>query len=297
MDKYIKKLLGEGTYPFPPESQDFGRYIAVYPAKKMALFIPRRPIPIPKGLHAHDSYEFSVPLTLHPLLQVEKNKVRAWKNMLFPCNPGQLHGSGCFMPEARLWALQIDKDFLLEIAKDAFGIEKVTFTSESCRLDPAIEQLIHKFTEEAQARQAGYEFILDSLSAQLVVALLRQVKNSTSYRSAERHIGRAEDSVTKAIDFLQGNYQNDFCAEEVARVANMSLYHFIRVFKSQTGKTPYQYLMEIKIEKAKELLSEHTHTISEICYLCGFSNHSHFTATFKKKVGLAPSEYRQLRRA
>ncbi|MFZ5642647.1 MAG: helix-turn-helix domain-containing protein [Bacillota bacterium] len=76
-------------------------------------------------------------------------------------------------------------------------------------------------------------------------------------------------------------------------MANLSSYYFIRVFKAQMGKTPYEYLLDIKMEKAREMLKQRNHTITEICYECGFNSISHFTTAFKRKVGVTPTYYRK----
>jgi len=100
-------------------------------------------------------------------------------------------------------------------------------------------------------------------------------------------------NINESIKFLKENYQNEYCLEDVARVANLSPYHFIRVFKSQTGKTPYDFLMEIKLEKAKEMLMDSAKTVTEICSILGFSNPSHFAAVFHKATGQSPTAYRK----
>ncbi len=74
----------------------------------------------------------------------------------------------------------------------------------------------------------------------------------------------------------------------------MSPYHFIRIFKNETGKTPYEYLVDIKIEKACSLLRRSNLSVTEICFLCGFNSSSHFSTVFKQKIGVSPSMYRQL---
>lgn len=100
-------------------------------------------------------------------------------------------------------------------------------------------------------------------------------------------------NILESIKFIKANYQNEYCLEEVARAANLSPYHFIRVFKSQTGKTPYEFLQELKIQKAKEMLLDDTKKITEICSILGFSSPSHFAAVFSKAVGQSPTAYRK----
>lgn len=100
-------------------------------------------------------------------------------------------------------------------------------------------------------------------------------------------------NIRKSIRFLQENYQNEFSMEAAAKAANLSVYHFIRVFKSQTGKTPYEFFLDIKMQKAKEMLKDHTQAITEIYSTLGFSSSSHFARIFKKTTGTAPNAYRK----
>lgn len=89
------------------------------------------------------------------------------------------------------------------------------------------------------------------------------------------------------------NYTGNYSLQEVSRVANLSPYHFIRVFRAETGKTPYDFLLDVKIEKSKEMLKSVSKTVTDACFGCGFNNISHFTVAFKKRVGVTPSDYRK----
>lgn len=95
-------------------------------------------------------------------------------------------------------------------------------------------------------------------------------------------------SVSYITNHLTDNLSVDFLAEQVA----LSPYHFIRIFKKGTGFTPHQYILNIKINTAKFLLSNTHMTIKEICYTSGFSSDSIFSTTFKKYVGVSPNKYR-----
>jgi len=96
------------------------------------------------------------------------------------------------------------------------------------------------------------------------------------------------------IDFMTEHCAENLSLEDMAQLTNYSPFHFIKIFKSETGNTPFQYLLDIKLNRAKDMLTHRKEmTITEICYLCGFNNLSHFTAVFKRKTGVSPSKYRQ----
>ena len=78
----------------------------------------------------------------------------------------------------------------------------------------------------------------------------------------------------------------------VAAHAGYSRYHFIRAFKEAYGETPGQYLTHRRIERAEEMLRGADLSVTEICHLVGFSSLGSFSAGFKARTGLTPSEYR-----
>jgi AraC family transcriptional regulator len=80
----------------------------------------------------------------------------------------------------------------------------------------------------------------------------------------------------------------------MAKVVGVSRYYFVRLFKNSTGLTPYQYLIECRLEKAKDLLINTQLPISNIAHLSGFATHSHLTKVFQKHLSITPKIYRQM---
>ncbi|WP_416981610.1 helix-turn-helix transcriptional regulator [Streptomyces sp. T028] len=80
--------------------------------------------------------------------------------------------------------------------------------------------------------------------------------------------------------------------DTVAAHAGYSRYHFVRAFKAAYGETPGQYLTHRRIERAEEMLRGADLSVTEICHLVGFSSLGTFSARFKTRTGLTPSEYR-----
>jgi len=98
--------------------------------------------------------------------------------------------------------------------------------------------------------------------------------------------------VVKAKLFIDNNYQENIDLENIADEAYFSKFHFIRLFKSIYGKTPYQYLTHVRIEKAKLFLGMN-HNVSDTCFMIGFESITSFTGLFKKSEGKTPSEYQR----
>jgi AraC family transcriptional regulator len=92
-----------------------------------------------------------------------------------------------------------------------------------------------------------------------------------------------------AKEFMDSNYLEIAEIREIADHCNMSEYHFFRRFKEVYKKTPYQYITEQKMQKARQLLSEKKHTVSEVALLCSFPDVFTFSKSFKKFFGIPPS--------
>ncbi len=94
--------------------------------------------------------------------------------------------------------------------------------------------------------------------------------------------------------FIDTHFSEPINLSSISDEASLSKFHFIRLFKKAYGKTPHQYLIYVRIEKAKKLLGGNT-LISDICFSVGFDSVGSFTTLFKKMTGLTPSAY-QLRK-
>lgn len=101
--------------------------------------------------------------------------------------------------------------------------------------------------------------------------------------------------IVHAKIFIDRNYAEDIDARDIAGEARYSKFHFIRTFKSIYGKTPHQYLIAVRIEKAKELLEEGA-SVTDACFSVGFDGLGSFTGLFKRRTGFTPSEYRRCKR-
>ncbi|WP_256478965.1 helix-turn-helix transcriptional regulator [Chroococcidiopsis sp. CCMEE 29] len=78
----------------------------------------------------------------------------------------------------------------------------------------------------------------------------------------------------------------------LAKLVGMSQYYFCHLFKRSMGVTPYQYVLQQRIERSKQLLKQNELSIAEIALMCGFKNQSHLTTFFRKLTGITPKVFR-----
>jgi AraC-like DNA-binding protein len=100
------------------------------------------------------------------------------------------------------------------------------------------------------------------------------------------------DAIKNVIAYIQNKYNERINMRDFLKVAHMSEFHFIRLFKKYTGIGPYEYLINYRINKSKYLLKETNYLVNEISERVGFNNVNNFIRDFKKLVGTTPLKYR-----
>lgn len=125
---------------------------------------------------------------------------------------------------------------------------------------------------------------------------IRRPYESTSYYD-DKHRYHPDEDIVQAQIWLQDNCQKEILLKNVAEKFDMSVRTFNRRFKNATGKTPLQYLQEIRIDMAKDLLQTSNLSVSEIAYKVGYQDMGHFSSLFKKLLSTTPSDYRATVRA
>ncbi len=157
---------------------------------------------------------------------------------------------------------------------------------------PIIESMARMAFDELQrsSEATGSNLYADSLANLLAVQLLRE--HSTHRLPPEKQYvnGLTNKKLGQVLDLIESNLAEDLSLKILANVVGLSEYHFLRMFKQSTGYTPHQYVINQRIERAKELLKKTDMSITEIAYLLGFSTPAHFTHHFRRKTGVTPSE-------
>ncbi|SHJ75865.1 AraC-type DNA-binding protein [Clostridium amylolyticum] len=228
-----------------------------------------------------------------PNIIVDNKKCAVENNKIFSTNPGQvILGVEEKVVEPYI-SLFIHPDFLSGVSEFMYGKSKVCFDNISSIYSNDLISYTSLFIKEFQNKHSGYEFILQSITLQIVIHLLRHCKSNIKLSELQKNHSK-KDNINKVIDFLKSAYNYDFSLQQLSSIANLSPYHFLRIFKAETGKTPYNYLMDIKIENCKELLKGNQYSITEIALACGFNSPSHFSSVFKKRVGVTPSAYKEM---
>ena len=153
-----------------------------------------------------------------------------------------------------------------------------------------IEKNIEKMIELAQTHKPTTDLILSNLiSSSLTELGIQKHHQSTVHIPAS-----AKKMIAEAISFLEAHSATEINIQQLAQSYHLSQYAFIRLFKKQTGSTPYEFLLKTRITHAKILLEREDATIEEISQQVGFNNENNFIRKFKLLTGTTPLKYRNM---
>jgi AraC-like DNA-binding protein len=152
----------------------------------------------------------------------------------------------------------------------------------------AVEVLMKKMIDIYNSEILGKELLLKAY----LLELLFTVYSSLSQNTSSNNNARGFEKIKKAFDYINENYVNKINVHDLAVLCSLSTNYFASLFKQQTGYAPNEYIIRVRIEKAKMLLAKSEDTISEISDKIGFGDMHYFSYYFKKIEGMSPSQYR-----
>jgi AraC-like DNA-binding protein len=203
--------------------------------------------------------------------------------------------------------------FLNQIPKDA----KVTPISRSIGTDWVVDEFMLSFTHDTQwdyllpgipptgkrvelphvlvikfeKGQVAHEHVWwDQASLLVQVGLLDPVKFPFVgvEQASKLLIGLSREKLKRAVAYIHDQIQTHLTVAGIAREVHISPHHFTLLFKQSTGQSPYQYVIEARTRKARELLASGRYSISEIAHQVGFADQSHLTRHIKRLFGITP---------
>ena len=157
--------------------------------------------------------------------------------------------------------------------------------------DPNLEFFAKAFLAEMQNQALGGQLYRESLANLFTIHLLRHYC-AFEPKLKQYQGGLSHGRLRTAIDYIKAHLDEKLTLDAIAQQLNISQYHFCDLFKQSMKIAPYQYVMQQRIERAKQLLRKHREmAIVDIALSCGFANQTHFHKHFRKYTGMTPNTY------
>jgi AraC family transcriptional regulator len=208
-----------------------------------------------------------------------------------------LHGEMTLLPRGvpSRWSWNSSCDRLdVIISPDVFGdgykrdvVDRFIFR------DPEMQAVCHRLYRELSHNASTNPLYVESLFIEVARLLFERHSTASTTRSMPTPSGLARGQVRRVLEFIESNLSRQLTLSELARVADLSLHHFARMFKSTIGEAPHQYVLERRVEHAKKMIRGTDDSLVEISLSSGFCSQSHFTATFHRLMGLTPAQFQE----
>ena len=192
---------------------------------------------------------------------------------------------------AQFTILAIAPALLEQVGQDLVNCDRIELIPHYMEeQDILIQGIFGALRQELEFGKIGGYLLVDSLKTALAIHLLR------NYCTAQPRLSSYTDGLSKSklqqiTEYINEHLHEDLKLIEIAAIAQISPYHFLRLFKQSMGITPHQYILQRRINKAKYLLRDSELSIAEIALGVGFCDQSHLTRCFKRLLGMTPKQF------
>ena len=257
----------------------------------IAIFIPEKFV-IDKKMIVEE-YHFVICFTTPPPATIRSKEHQFKKGSLICMAPGDdilVHPLNSSSP-AKYMTICINKEFMQNIYLRTGGKGNLSFkkpdNTYSRQLLEGIEALIY----EALNYEETNPLMIESMENRIAIQLLRD--SSSEFIVTANNQQNPQDIVQKAKKYIETYYSSNITIKDICDAIYISPPYLQKIFLKYVDKTPYQYIMECRHRKAKEMLDTTSVSIEKIARKCGFVNSAHFSTAFKQKEGMSPLAYKK----
>lgn len=237
--------------------------------------------------HFHEYYVIGFVEDGQRVLSCKNQEYTIAKGDIVLFNPGDNHA--CVQSDDGTLdyrGFNITKEVMLDLTKEVTGKQELPVFSTNVIFDEEATCYLHPLHELVM--KGSCEFGKEENLLLLISLLIQRYGQPSASRIPE-----CREEIEKACDFMERHFANRIYLDQICRHAGLSKSTLLRAFTKSKGVTPYCYLENIRIGKAKKLLEQGVPPI-EAALQTGFSDQSHFTNYFNRFIGLAPGLYRDI---
>lgn len=237
--------------------------------------------------------EWAVHLVLDtpPLLQVGFNRPPRWLVMapgVFLVAPPDTAGDFVSDGTSHVLTLAIPKARAADFMQDTGA--RVEVRREETFRAPRLADQIVRLWHAVGRDEPGSRLLADQVMREVLDFLARRTETSPPARHARERL--PSHTLRRLRDFVEASLAADLDVQALAEVAGMSPAHFARAFAATAGRTPFEYVMTRRLERARQLLERTDRSALAIALEVGFKTPSHFAARFRREYGVTPRQVR-----
>ena len=194
--------------------------------------------------------------------------------------------------DAEYLCLSLEPNFIRRTADELVNRSSIQLIPQHGVDDPLIQNLGLALQSQLERGNKASRLYIESAS-NLIAAHLLQHYATHQLAVREYNYGLAPSKLKKVVEYIERHLSTDLSLKEIAQQIDLSQSHFSRLFKQSVGLSPWQYVIQRRVETAKQLLKNEDLTIDRVSDRLGFLSHSQFTIFFRKYTDVSPKQYRQ----
>ena len=203
-------------------------------------------------------------------------------------SPPHLHRRLRWDRKAELFILRLEPTFFARAVDE--GSDRIELIPQIKLHDPLIQQIGLALKAELDVGCPSGSLYGESLTTALAVHLLKQ-NSTTKPNIRDYEDGLSRYKLNQALEYINAHLDQEIKLSSIAEVVGISQYYFCRLFKQSMGMTPYQYVIQQRVERAKQLLQQRNVMIADVARAVGFADQSQFTRHFKRLLGVTPKQF------
>ncbi len=194
-------------------------------------------------------------------------------------------------PDDRTWFVEFRAggDAPPEASRWLERLGEAPFARRCVPVTPALGAIGASIHRELSGWGTASDVAIDLLALELLVEVARMNGDTTR---GSRVPPAVRDQLETARRFVDAHLDQPLAVADIASRANLSPYHFARLFKVHTGVSPHRYVVRARMELAARLLRDTPLTVTQVAERCGIGGPGHFAAVFRRPMGVTPSRYR-----
>jgi AraC-like DNA-binding protein len=250
--------------------------------------------------HWHEHFEFLYFIEGEGVIECNSVQISVKPGDLVVVNSGELH-SGCNTSNAlTYYCIIVDPQILQSSLLGTCEVKYITPLTQNLILfenkitgNSPVSECIKRIIEEYENKSLGFELSMKSYIYQMFTLLIRMHIRTTltikEYDSRKKELER----LAPVFEYIDDHYSEKITPDALARLSNISYYHFCHMFKKLTDKTVTDYINSVRINKASSLMCNGDINVTESALAVGFNDVNYFSRLFKKYKGMSPTGYKR----
>jgi len=200
--------------------------------------------------------------------------------------------------QSKIWSthLYIRRAVFDEVAETIYRVDpaSIEIAFRPALYDAVLEQLCHAIRETLDNGSRTSALYVEHMTHAVAAHLLRHHSNVGLQSEASQTNGKlSARQLERTRELIEAKLGERITLADIAADTGLGADHFSRVFKQETGLSPYQFVIRRRVDRARHLLAETVVSIAGIAHECGFADQVHLTRAFRRIVGTTPAAYRR----